>query len=139
MRNDDASPLLAAGPTEPAAAAPAPQMSATALLQKAAQMGAATLNSRGSLLAGAAYNSDTSRAQPVDTHRSIQTLMDSLSGGVYGNNKVNVLDDAAKLHHAASTGTPPADNRLTRDFLGVANLCVLESEMNSTFSGRSNP
>lgn len=141
MSNDDASPLLAAGPTEPAAAAPAAQMSATALLQKAAQMGAATQNRRGSLLAGAAYNSDISRAQPMDTDRTFQTLIDSLSGGgVYGNNNANVVDAAAKLHHAAAvTGTPPADNRLTRDFLGVANLNVLESEMKSAFSRRSNP
>ncbi|KAG6505345.1 hypothetical protein ZIOFF_037701 [Zingiber officinale] len=139
MSNDDASPFLAAGPTEPAAAALTPQMSATALLQKASQMGAATQNSRGSLLAGAAYHSDTSRAQPVDTGRTFQTLMDSLSGGVYGNNNANVVDDAAKLHHAAGRGTPAADNGLTRDFLGVANLCVLESEMKSAFSRRSNP
>ncbi|KAK1262305.1 Zinc finger protein MAGPIE [Acorus gramineus] len=102
-----------------------PQMSATALLQKAAQMGATTSGNGGgsSLLrgfgSGAPPKPERPLPPPMSNETQLQDLMNSLANGSSGIFNM----EEARLHqnhnHLSSMG---GSDRLTRDFLGVGSI-----------------
>ncbi|RRT33267.1 hypothetical protein B296_00056765 [Ensete ventricosum] len=122
-----------------------PLMSATALLQKASQMGATSSGGRrssmlrgytGSYSAGTGHASLESPGIHVESENHFQDIMSSLSSGNNGvsggvNQQVSgfsgfILDsekmDERKLHHNLSAGGIGGPDRLTRDFLGVGSM-----------------
>ncbi|CAL9098516.1 unnamed protein product [Musa textilis] len=122
-----------------------PQMSATALLQKAAQMGATSSGgSRSSMLrgysgsysAGAGHASLESPGIHVESENHFQDIMNSLANGNNGvsggvDQQVSGFSafipdsdkmDEGKLHHNLSAGGIGGPDRLTRDFLGVGSM-----------------
>ncbi|KAL6899500.1 hypothetical protein ACP4OV_006158 [Aristida adscensionis] len=110
-----------------------PQMSATALLQKASQMGSTTSAHGGASsvfggLVGSPAPSAAAhggRAPMVDQHGQmhLQSLMNSLAGGgMFGGGAGGGMVDPARLYdmeHEVKFGQGRGDADMTRDFLGV--------------------
>ncbi|PKA55047.1 Zinc finger protein MAGPIE [Apostasia shenzhenica] len=107
-----------------------PQMSATALLQKAAQMGAATSNNSGArggggaaVISGFGSSMSLKPANMVDQGQSDQNhLQDIMNSFANGSSAMFNIDEARYQHQLSTVGGFGGSDGLTRDFLGVGSM-----------------
>lgn len=106
-----------------------PQMSATALLQKAAQMGATTSGTGGTKMASIfklpGFNSEENENDMIQTH-NINDIMNSFANGnstMFGGNSMGFsLNSGSNIDHDRGKFGANISDGLTRDFLGVGGI-----------------